>query len=321
MHRLDPSFGTSNVAGELPRPADQPPSAVRRASAILAEQPLVVFCAVLVASLTACLALLASDAFRGASIFLNQMIGATKVVVFLDAHAPSQTVESIGARLKAIPGVSGASLKTKEDAFSAVEAAPMGTLLASKEISLPDAWVLSLRTQIHDGADDPRSLSAEVQRLQEMAGKLNGVQSIRFDRVWVGELDRWFSWFRNVTVMVSICLSGVLALLLIATFYLCLRALRVKQCIDMQRKFLLRIGVFAYIGLFVVALSGVFAFLLHELATFGLSKFFAYMPSPMQPWMTAFGQSRSRDMLIVAATMFVAATVGTLLASRHRETV
>lgn len=318
MHRLDPFFGTSDIAGEIPRPAGPPTSAVKRASTILAEQFLVVFLVVFVTSLTACLALLALDAFQGASIVLNQMIDATKVVVFLDPKMSSQNAESIGVRLKTMPGVGGLWLRTKEEAFTGIGDASMGIFSASKEIPFPDAWMLSLQMKIRDRPDGLPSLMWAAEQLQESAGRLLGVQSVRFDRVWVAELDRWISLFREATIAVLIFIFCTLALLLFGPIFFFLRLLRVKQFSDIPNKYWLRVGVFAYIGVCVASLSGISTFLLHALAALSLNKLGTHTPNLLHSWLTAFYQSRTEDTLIVAAALLVSATVAVLFAARTR---
>ena len=317
MQRLDPSFGTSTAPAEPARSADRHLTAVQKATAILARQLPTVFVAVLVSALAACIALLALDARHGMSIVLDQMIGATKVVVFLNPQVSPQESETIGAKLKAEPGVGAAQFRSKEEAWAGVSAEQRdGT--APKELVFPDAWILSLHAPDRHDAAGERSLVSSTERLQRMAAALPGVESVRFDRVWITELERWTTVFRTVGTAVWASILGALGCVLFGTYFLANRAMRGDGVHEFADENGFRTRVFTYIGFVVAAFAGIATFVLHALVAFALSQFVTSAPSTMQTWLSAFGQSRSEDTLAVAAAILVTALIAAWLATRRQ---
>ena len=317
MQRLDPSFGTSLRTAEPARFADRH-SGLQTASAILAEQPLIVFVAVLVTALVSCIGLLALDARQSTSIILNRMVSATKVVVFLDPQTSPQNSETIGVRLKAQPGVGDIRFRPKEQAFGGVAGAQGDMGSASMEMLLPDAWVLSLQTPVSDRDSGQLSLVSTAEQLQRAAAALPGVESVRFDRRWITELDRWAKLFSDLATAELVCIVGVLFVLLFSIFFLASRTLRCAGTILLADNYGSSVKVFAYIALFLAAMAGAVAFLLHALVALGLSHFATRIPSPMLPWLSAFGHSRTEDTWIVAAVILVNALIAGALAARRR---
>ncbi len=280
---------------------------------MLAEQAVVVVAVVLVAALTACIALLALDARQGVAAVLNQMIGATKIVVFLDPRTSRKDAESVGARLKAEPGIRDAHFRSKEEAFSEIEAARMNPLSATGEIMLPDVWVLSLQVTPSNQATDMPSLISMAERLQKTAATFPGVESARFDRLWIAQLDWWVHSRRDSSTGIFVTVVGVLLILLFGIFFLGSRALLGSSSINFPENLGLKAGVFTYIGLFFASLAGIATFLLHGLVAFALGQLVTPLPGPLQTWLTAFGHSRTEDTLIIAGAILVAALSAALI--------
>lgn len=316
MQRLDPSLGTSAASAEIP-PIGLRQSATRKALAILAKRPVMVFLVVLHASLTASLALLALDAGQGYRIDLNQMIDATRVLVLVDPHTSRPDAQSMGARLTRMQGVGEARLRKKEEALTAIEGAGLGILSVSKEISLPDAWLLTMQTSAISGEMAPRSMMATAELWQETAVSIPGVEAVRFDRSWIAELDRRTDLFRELATAVRVGIICISIILLFGLFLLATLALRAHTLPDRSRYYGSSIGVFAYLGISLAMLSVAGAYLFHALAAVALREFVASAPGRMQPWLTAFSNPRTDDMLTVVAAIFVSAVTAVLLAVRR----
>ena len=316
MQRLDPSLGTSAASAEIP-PVGLRQSATRMALAILARQPSLVFLVVLQASLTACLALLALDAVQGYRVALGKMIGATRIVVLVDPHTSRQDAESLGAQLSMMQGVGEARLRKKEEALTAIEAAGLGIASVSEEISLPDAWLLTMQTPATSGEMAPRSMMATAELWQETAASIPGVEAVRVDRSWIAELDRRTNLFRDMATAVRggiICISIIL---LFSLFLLATLAFRAHPLPDESQYYGSSIGVFAYLGFSLAMLSVAGAYLFHAFAAFALREFVSSEPGQMQPWLTAFSNPRTDDMLTVVAAIFVSVVTAVLLAARR----
>ena len=270
--------------------------------------------AVVVAALTACIALLALDARQGAATVLNQMIGATKIVVFLDSRTSRKDAETIGARLKAQPGIRSARFRSKEEAFSEIAATRKDPLPG--EITLPDAWVLSLQATASN--PDRPSLISATEQFQSTAAALPGVESVRFDRLWIAQLDRWAQWRRDSSAGILVTVVGALLVLLSGIFFLAARALLGRKKIDRSQDVGLKTGVFIYVGLALAALTGIATFLLHGLVAFALGQMMTRLPGGLlEPWLTAVGHSQTEDTLTVAAAILVAALSAAWLSPRR----
>ena len=283
----------------------------------MAGQISVVVVVVVVSALSACLALVALDAWRGGAIVLDRMIGATKVVVFLNPETSRSDVETIGAQLKAQPGVSAVQLRTKEEASLEIgEIGGPGKGPMSTGIPLPDAWILSLHPAAPRTVGAP-SLGSATEKLRVEAEKLRGVQAVSFDRSWVAELDRLTSTYRKSTTHVVAGILGVSALFLFGTFFLGSRALRWKGTVDSAEDSVVRAKVFAYIGLFFAATCGIGTFLLHAISAFAASEFVTHIPDAIQTWLTAVGQSETADTLWLTLAIVVCAVTATWYAARR----
>ncbi len=283
---------------------------------MLAEQASAVFVTVLVAALAACIALLALDARQGTAAVLNQMIGATKIAVFLDSRTSRQDAESIGAQLKAESGVRDARFRSKEEALSEIEANRRNSI--SAPITLPDAWVLSLQPPVSDQDVDMPSLISAADQLQKTTATFPGVESVRLDRLWVAQLDRWVQFRRDSFTGILVTVVGVLLASLFGIFYLASRALLGSTTINLPQNLGSKSGVFTYIGIFLAAFTGIATFLLHGLIAFALGQIVTSPASPLQTWLAAFGHSRAEDTLIVATAILLAALVTALFFSRRR---
>lgn len=323
MQRLDPSFGASVASADAIGTVDRHSSAVQTTWAMLAGQPWVVFVAVCTAALTACIALLALDARQGASMALDQMVDATKVVVFLDPQTSRKDAETIGSRLKAETGVGDLRFRPKEQAFTGISGIRPKLGSTPDEISLPDAWVLSIRAAGETQVAPQSSLTSRAEQLQRSAAALPGVESVQFDALWIGELDRWTKLFVDWTTAGLVTIAAVAFALLFGAFFLAGLALQDRKDDVRGENISFSLTVFAYIGLFFASLAGIVTFLLHALAAFALSQFVTPMPAPMQPWLTAFGHSTTEDTFIIAAELLIAALIANLLAKRpssvHRQ--
>lgn len=284
---------------------------------MLLEQPSVVFIAILAAALAACIALLALDAHEGVSAVLNRMIGATKIVVFLDSRMARQDAESVGARLKAEPGIRDALFRSKEEAFSEIEATRKGRLPTPGEIVLPDAWILSLQATASSQVTDMPSLMSVAERLQKTAATLSGVESVRFDRLWIAQLDEWIQLRRDSSTGFFFTVVCVLLVLLLGIFFLANRALSESRAIAFPENSSGKAGVFTYIGFFVAALSGIATFLLHGLAAFALGQLVTSSTGAVQTWLHAFGHTQTQATLTVAAAILVASVSTALVCSRR----
>lgn len=322
MQPRDPLSGVPATSSEHVRASDRHPSAARTAAMILAAQPFVVFLAVLVTALTACIALLMLDVRQGMTNTLNRMIDATKVLVFLDPEISRRDAEDLGGQFTAIPGVRDAQFRPKEEAISKFEAAQGKDGSSFTEMPAPDVWVLSVRAA--GDSQEPTfpspSLISAAERLQSAAENLHGVQFVRFDRPWIAQLDRWTILLREASAAVTLGVVSVLLIILFGFYFLSDRVLLGSLDLAPARFLGRRVGVSACIGFLFASLSGIFAFVFHGLAVHILSQF-APLTSPlMQPWLTAFGHSMTQDTLTVAAAIFLTALMAALLASRGRST-
>lgn len=313
MQRIDPSFGSSATAAEPPQFPGRHASAAQEASAILTKQWASVFVAVFVSGLVACVALLALDARQGIADVLDRMIAGTQVVVFLDPQISPQESDLIGSRLKADPGVGSVHFRSKEAAAGLLAEATGGP--DARRLALPDAWILSLRASDRERAAGETSLPTTAERLRTMALALPGVQSVHFDRVWVGELDRWIGAFRAAGTAVWSSIVAALFASLLGIHYLANRAMWRGGSTEDAAPSGSKWGVSTYIGVVVAAAAGIATFVLHALAAFTLSHFVTFAPAGMQTWLTAFGHSRSEDTWAVAAMIVSAALVAGWLAA------
>ena len=315
MQRFDPSIGNLTPRSEPSEPDVRPLPALHEAASILAEQAALVLVAVLVAALTACIALLALDARQGAGAVLNRMIGATKIVVFLDSRTSRKDAETIGARLAAEPGIRAARFRSREEAFSEIAATHKDSL--SVEIPLPASWVFSLQATASN-PESPSLISA-TDLFHSKAAALTGVDSVSFDRQWIAQLDRWGQWRRDLSTGILVMVVGALLVVLFGIFFLASRALPESKMIDRAQASGLTSGVFTCIGLAFASLTGIATFILHGCAAFAWGQM---MPLPsgglLEPWLTAVSRSQTGDTLTVAAAILVASLSAAWLAPQRR---
>jgi hypothetical protein len=116
---------------------------------------------------------------------IEASVAATPVFVLLDTRATASEAEALGARIRALPGVADATLRTRDDALRALVAT--GLPAPDGRNPLPDVWTVRLKTPPTGG------LSAALATLRSALAALPLVVATRVDERWVARLDQWMS--------------------------------------------------------------------------------------------------------------------------------
>ncbi len=318
MQRLDPSLGTSEATAEVVRAADHPSSSVRTAATIFSAQLSVVFLAIFVTGLTTSIALLTWNVWQTTPSVLNQMVSATKIVVFMDPTSTRRDAEAIVTRLQTLPGVKSARLRPKEELLSGMDAALRNALRLSGDISLPDAWELSLHASGGPNDAGLGSLASTAEQVQRAAMEIPGVESVRFDRLWLADLDRWIKALRDASKILSVSFFVAIFILMFVPFFLATRVLRNHAMVGTSYITGSNIKVFVYIGLFLGGLGAIATLLMYASAAVMLRGFVTHTLGGMQTWLGAAGQSKAEDASTVIVLMLASALTASLLAGRNK---
>lgn len=157
-------------------------SALRAAGALVAAR----FGMVLAALVATIVVLVIGTSLLGAGaavpVALRQAFVASPVLVFVRPNAARSDVEAIGPGLMALPDVSTATLRPKEEALATLVAAGIPAPTDGRN-PLPDVWTVTLH------GDGP-SFVTEAVAMRDAISALALVDSVRFDEAWARSLDR-----------------------------------------------------------------------------------------------------------------------------------
>jgi cell division protein FtsX len=190
---------------DAPRPSGSAASVVA-----LVRSHAGVFVALLVVTtvvLFATLAIPIADALVAA--MLAQAIEATPVVAILDRETPAAGAEALGARIRGLSGVAGATWRGKDDALKALVA--KGLPPPEGRNPLPDIWAL----RIDAGAvlKQPETLEQRVDETRRALKALPGIDATRVDDRWVTALDERIGDWKRVRVGAAVVGFLILAVL------------------------------------------------------------------------------------------------------------
>ncbi len=151
---------------------------------------------------------------------------ASPILVFVSPTIAHDDVQALGARLKALPMVADATLRSKEDALAALIQSGLPPPADGRN-PLPDVWSVRLRLDAAQRGD-PNFVSVAVGARDAIAA-LPTVDRVKFDEGWANALDRWWqawSMFGSLAVAGGLVLAtaGVYCL-----FALCARALEIPE--------------------------------------------------------------------------------------------
>ncbi len=206
-----------------PWPRDPNDATVQSARSTIAGQFAVFTGSIVLAALAivvACGLMLASE---GARYHLARAVDTIELSVFLQPQVSRADAEGLRARLDATPTVTGAKLRTRDDAMAALVAAGLPTL-STKPNPLPDVWVVTLAQA--GPAATIRSLATRVADARTTLSGLPGVESVRVDGRWVELLDRWTPPVVRGANLATWLVTGTLAIALFCVFFVAGRAYR-----------------------------------------------------------------------------------------------
>jgi len=182
--------------------------AIRATLARLALQPLSVLLNVVAVGIALSLPLTGYTLLASLQPLTGRLAEEAEVSVFAKLDASRTETESLGARLRALPGVLEARLVSREDALARLKAQPgMAEVLAALNLNpLPDTWVLRLR---HTGA------VANQEELARQVRGMPGVDHVQIDTDWLRRLEALLRLARTGLAL----LAGALGLAVIAVIF------------------------------------------------------------------------------------------------------
>jgi hypothetical protein len=202
---------------DAPRPSGGAASVIALASAHAG-----VFVALLVVTTVVLFGTLAIPLADGlVAAMLAQAIEATPVVAVVDREATAADAEALGARIRSLPGVAGATWRGKDDALKALVA--RGLPSPEGRNPLPDTWAL----KIDAGAvlKQPETLEQRVDDARRALKALPGIDATRADDRWVAALDQRIGDWKRVRVGGAVMGFLILAVLAASGGFLAGRAL------------------------------------------------------------------------------------------------
>ena len=148
----------------------------------LARAPASALFNILVVGIALALPLIGFTLLASLQPLTGQLTGEAEISVFLTLDTSREQAQTLGPRLRALPGVLEARLVTREEALTRLKAqAGMAEVLAALDANpLPDAWVLRLSAA--SGASAKEALARDLARLPR-------VERVALDTEWLRRME------------------------------------------------------------------------------------------------------------------------------------
>ena len=199
---------------------DEPSGLPHPALQRLRAQPALFVVSTIATCLMFCLAIAVLVADQAARDALVGAAGDIRLSVFLSPQLTRPEAEALRSRIESASVVRGATLRTREDAWSAMGAGGVPNL-ANRPNPLPDVWLVTLRLP---GVEASRpSLAADVDSARSAIAAIAGVDTVSYDRSWVGLVERWSTAARWLSAARWLA-TGLIATMVFCVFFLAGRA-------------------------------------------------------------------------------------------------
>lgn len=280
-------------------------STSRDVGAVIAAQPAVFLVTMLVGCVAVAIAIGVLAIGQGICAQLALAIGRTQASVFLAPQLTRSDADALRERIEAMPTVSRAVLRTREEALAALAGDGLPALV-NKPNPLPDVWIVTLRPATPGSAERPLSVATAAAR--DSLAALPGVASVTVDERWISVLDRWTPLAMRVVTAINTLVFAVLAGLLLGLGFVAARAGAA------QRDHGVGIRAFATIGV----LAGAVSVLIAAAIVWGLATWLVAAGIELKPMIDIGGQMLVRLAAAVGGVAILAPLVGMVLGAIRR---
>ncbi|MEO8936009.1 MAG: permease-like cell division protein FtsX [Burkholderiaceae bacterium] len=275
-------------------------STSRDVGAVIAAQPAVFLVTVLVGCIAVVIAIGVLAIGQGVCAQLALAIGRTQVSVFLAPQLARSDAEALRERIEAVPTVSRAVLRTREEALAALAGDGLPAL-TNKPNPLPDVWIVTLRPKTPGDAEQRLSVAAAAAR--DALAALPGVASVKVDERWISAIDRWTPLAMRMVTGTNALVFAVLAGFLVALGFVAARAG------GAQRADGVGIRAFATTGV----LAGAVSILIAAAIVWGLATWIVAAGIDLKPMIDTAGQMLVRLVAAVGGVAILAPLIGMCL--------